>query len=234
MNDNLDPEKDATATDTDSEEKEIPEEEKSATDANNQQSDDSADNIDWEARYKGLQRATEKKRNELEQQLAKANEDLESTVTELETIKGDTGSLESKQVEALKAKEELENQLQTLSADKEALEKQLNQQSIVMSEFPQLAPLAKFIPAAADEETFRQSASEFQSALGQYIDKGVDDSLKGASPTFEQGSDEKLADDSELDKAWNTIYKYGGIPGHEEEVEAANALIRQNQPDIDL
>jgi len=231
MNDNLDPEKDNPTPEEELEEKQDAE----ATDKDNQQSDDdSAANVDWEARYKGLQRATEKKRNELEQQLAKANKDLESTVTELETIKGDTGSLESKQVEALKAKEELENQLQTLSADKEALEKQLNQQSIVMSEFPQLAPLAKFIPAAADEEAFRQSASEFQSALSQYIDKGVDDSLKGASPTFDTGSDEKLADDSELDKAWQTIYKYGGIAGHEEEVEAANALIRQNQPDIDL
>jgi DNA repair exonuclease SbcCD ATPase subunit len=227
MNDNLDPEKEATTTD------EVSEETQSATDANDQQSDNTQ-SIDWEARYKGLQRASEKKRNELEQQLTKAKSDLESATTLLEEVKSDTGSLESKRSEAERAKEELENEIQTLAKDREALEKQLNQQTIIMSEFPQLAPLAKFIPTAIDEESFRQTASEFNSALTQYIDKGVDASLTGASATFEKGDNEKLVDTSELDKAWDTVYKYGGIPGHEKDVEAANALIMENQPDSDF
>ena len=85
-----------------------------ATNGDNQQSDDAGSDVNWEERYKGLQRASEKKRKQLEDQLAKESSELEATVTELETVKGDTGSLEQKKVETEEAKEKLENDLQTL------------------------------------------------------------------------------------------------------------------------
>jgi seryl-tRNA synthetase len=234
MDDVLDPENDATATDGDDVDNTDDTDTTATEDKSQQSDDDNSQDIDWEARYKGLQRASEKKRNELEQQLTKAQSELESTTTELESVKSDTGSLESKRTEAEKAKEELENEIQNLSIEKETLEKQLNQQNIIMSDFPQLAPLAKFIPSATDDDSFRQTATEFNEALTQYVDRGVDVSLQGASPTFEKGDDEKLADDSELDKAWDTIYKYGGDPEKQDEVDAANALIMEKQPDTDL
>jgi DNA repair exonuclease SbcCD ATPase subunit len=233
MNDVLDPENEATATEGENQEDNSGVS-SAATEDKSQQSDGNSQNIDWEKRYKGLQAASEKKRNELEQQLAKAQSELESTTTELESVKSDTGSLESKRTEAERAKEELENEIRNLSTEKETLEKKLNQQNIIMSDFPQLAPLAKFIPSATDDEVFRQTAIEFNEALSQYVDKGVDSSLQGASATFEKGDGEKLADTSELDAAWDTIYKYGGDPAHEKEVAAANALIMEKQPDIDL
>lgn len=231
-----DPENDDTATDNgDAEDNSDAND--SATDDNSQQSDDddASQDEDWEARYKGLQRATEKKRTNLEGKLTKAESDLESKTTELEGMKSDSGSLESKQKEAETAKGDLENEVQSLQEKHDQLENQLNQQNIVMSEFPQLAPVAKFIPNAESDEDFRTGAKEFNDAISTMIDTGVESSLKGSSATFKEGdSDDLDPGDKELDAAWETVYKYGGDPDHVEEYEAANAKIMAADPNKEL
>jgi chromosome segregation ATPase len=223
FDDDLDPENDATATDGDDTEGE------SATDDNDQQSDGNDDsNVDWEKRYKGLQRATEKKRNELEAQLETAQKEIESTTTELEEVKGDTGSLEKKKTEAEESKEKLENEIQTLQSEHDSLQKQIDQQNIVMTDFPHLAPVAKFIPAADDEEGFRKGAEELSTAINTYVDKGVETSLKGSSATFEEGdSDDMDSGASELEEAWQVVYQYAGNPEKQEEYDAAYAIIEK-------
>ncbi len=235
--DDLDPDDDDTNTDNGDNGDDTAADD-STTDDNSQQSDDDAgddDDRDWEASYKGLQRASEKKRNELESQLAKAKTNLESTTTELEEAKSDSGSLETKQKEAAEAKEKLENEVQTLQDEHGALEKKIKQQTIVMSEFPHLAPVAKFIPIANDEEGYRKGAEELSTAINTMIDDGVKTSLDGSSATFKTGEEEEITDsDNELDEAWDTVYATAGNPEKLEEYNKAFAKIREADPNAGL
>ena len=105
-----------------------------------------------------------------------------------------------------------------------------------MTEFPQLTPVAKFIPAGGDLDAYRASAKELSEALGAFTDKGVTDALKGASATFKEGEDDvDTPTQSEVDKAWKTVYTYAGDPAHSEEVAVAQALIdaaTADEPDL--
>jgi chromosome segregation ATPase len=220
FDENLDPDNDAAATEGDN--GEDANNDASATDDKSQQSDDSSQDIDWEKRYKGLQRASEKKSKKLEDELTKQKSDLESTVTELEEMRSDSGSLESKQKEAEEAKTKLEDDVQALQKEHDQLQTQINQQNIVMSEFPHLAPVAKFIPTAESDDDFRTGAKEFSDALTTMVNKGVETSLEGSSATFKKGDDDELKpSESELDEAWAIVYQYAGDPKHQKEYDEA-------------
>jgi chromosome segregation ATPase len=202
-----------------------------ATSDESQQSGDDATqddgDRDWEASYKGLQRASERKIKGLEEQLEKANSNLAATTDMLETAKLDGSALDERQKEAEQAKTKLEDDIHNLEAERDKLQKQLDQQNVVMNEFPHLAPVAKFIPAADDEEGFRKGAEELSKALNSMIDQGVETSLSGSSPTFEEGEDEELESSEELEQAWATVYEFAGNPEKQEEYDAAFAIIQK-------
>jgi chromosome segregation ATPase len=197
----------------------------STTNDDSQQSGD--DDRDWKESYKGLQRASEKKRKELEDQLEKANSNLAATTEMLETAKSDGSALDDKQKEAEKAKSDLENEVEKLRIEHDRLQKQIDQQNVVMNEFPHLAPVAKFIPVADDEEGFRKGAEELSKAIGSIVDKGVETSLSGSSATFEEGEEEELEDQEKLDEAWDVVYAHAGDPDKQEEYDEAFAMIQK-------
>jgi hypothetical protein len=230
FSDDLDPENEESTTDEGNEE----ETQDAATEDKSQQSDDKGEPVDWEARYKGLQRASEKKRLDLEEQLEKAQGNLATTTQMLEEAKGDSGVLEKKQKEALEAKTDLETEVEKLQKEHDRLQKQIDQQSIIMNDFPHLAPVAEFIPAAPDEEGFRDGAKKLSDAINSMVDKGVETSLSGSSPTFEEGDDKELEDMEELDSAWETVYATAGDPERAKEYEAAFERIQKAGQTPDL
>jgi hypothetical protein len=157
----------------------------------------------------------------METELTAMRTRLEQTATELE---------EAKLVAADKVKlEETQSQLTTtmqqLQAERDQLTRQLNQQKIVLAEFPELAPLASYIPIADSDDAFKENAKTFQTALQQYVKATIQGSFEGSAPP--DSSQRGSTDGDEVEKLWADVYKLAGIPGKEQEYAEANRKLQE-------
>lgn len=194
----------------------------STTDVDDQQSD-SGNSVDWEDRYKGLQRASEKKRTSLEKTIADLQEKLAATTETLETINSDASAQQTARQEAENKIAEIQSSLEGIQKERDELSAQLERQNIILKEYPSLAPFANFIPSGADDETFRSSLSEFADALKVYVKEGVKETISGSSHVTQD--DDTMATGAEEDQLWNTVYSLAGIPGKEQEYQEAHAKL---------
>jgi len=171
-----------------------------------------------EAQYKGLQAVIAKRdvtiakltneKAELETQKAEAEANHGSAVTE-------KTNLSSKLTESTKEVANFKKQVA-------ALNKKVKFQGIIMKDFPELAPVSTLIPEVETEEEFRAKAKEVQAALSNYVDKGVQDILKGGSPPLgSTNEDNTPLGENALDKAWDEATALAGITGKEAEYEKA-------------
>lgn len=171
--------------------------------------------------YAGLQKSAQKKSEEQAKQLADMATRLETLTTELEGTKLDKSTTESEKARIDAAKRELETQLGELQVNHQKTARQLSQQTIVLSEFPQLAPLAGFIPSADTEEDFRKNAKDFSKALDAYVKKGVSAALEGSAPPVSGGTQKIGSSESAVDAAWKKVYALAGQPGKEQQYDEA-------------
>lgn len=178
---------------------------------------------DWEARYLGLQSANEKARVKLEKQIADQTATVTRLMEELEAHKTDATSLSTAKTEMETQLTQLNTSLQTLQVDRDALDKKLKQQSLLLGEFPDLAPLLEFIPTADDEAALKANAEKLRGALKSYVDLGVKNVITGATPPVTPTDKEPT--ETEADKAWATVYATAGVPGKEKEYEEAYAKV---------
>jgi hypothetical protein len=177
-----------------------------------------------EESYQGLQRVVSKKDKELEDLKARQ----EQLATELEELKANSKSSEEKTGDLETKLQESQKSLEAAEAERGKLNTQLTQQGIVMSEFPELAPLAGFIPIAEDEEGFRENAKSFQEAIGTYTKQAVKNTLSGAAPpSGDGGLNNEMLTTAEEDKLWDEVYLYAGVPGKEKEYAEANQRLQE-------
>lgn len=174
-----------------------------------------------EESYKGLQRAAERQKAKLEKELADARGKLEQSATELEEAK--LAAAEKANLE--KAQSDLNTNIANLQAERDKLTRQLNQQKIVLAEFPQLAPLAAYIPVADTDEKFKENAVGFEAALKIYVASQIKGTFEGSGPPIGSGNGSQSAD--ALDKLWAEVYAVAGIPGKEKEYEEAYAKLQE-------
>jgi len=174
-----------------------------------------------EESYKGLQRVAEKQKTKMETELNQMRQKLEQQAMELEEAK--LAAAEKAKLES--AQNELTTSIQTLQAERDRLARQLNQQKIVLAEYPELAPLAAYIPVAEDEESFKANAQAFQSALKQYLQMSIKGNFEGAGPPIASGNGSN--DTAVLDELWEAVYRYAGIPGKEDEYREANSKLQK-------
>jgi hypothetical protein len=176
-----------------------------------------------EESYQGLQRVVAKKDKELDD-LKASKELLNTQLEELKTTSAASaqskGDLEAKLKEA-------EDKLSSLETDRNGLNRQLKQQEIIMQEFPDLAPLAGFIPSSEDEDSFRTNAQNFKEALGNFVQKGVKKTLEGATPPQSPPSDGFA--DTEEERLWDTVYRTAGSlkPEDVKEYNEANTRLQE-------
>lgn len=168
-----------------------------------------------QAVYAGLQKASQKKAEENAKQITELTTRLETLTTELEALKLEKGVSESSKETIEKAKQALEAQLGEMQVSQQRVERQLSQQTIVLKEFPVLAPLAEYIPHANTDDEFRTSAKNFQTALEAYVKQEVRTTLEGSGPTLGSGDDKRQARQSTIDTQWDTVNKLAGVPGKE-------------------
>lgn len=174
-----------------------------------------------EEAYKGLQRTAQKQKEKMDKELLDMKTKLEEQEEALENAK--LAALDKAKLES--EKQELSNNMQKMQAEKDKLARQLNQQSIVLAKFPDLAPLAAYIPPGETDEQFETNATNFRTALKTFVTMTVKGELSGSSPAIEggNGSEASAAEDA----LWDEVYKYAGIPGKEKEYEEANAKLQK-------
>jgi len=177
---------------------------------------ESKKSTNWENSYKSLQKVVGKKNKELEDMQAK----VDALGVSLEEYKTDATSKETAKSDLDKQLKETQDNLTSLQSEKDELDQQLVRQNIVMSDYPDLVPLAEYIPASDDADKFKENAKEFAEAIQGFVNTGVKSALKGSSPKQEPGTDEVVSSD-EKNKLWETAAALAGIKGKEKEYEEA-------------
>lgn len=175
-----------------------------------------------EESYQGIQRVVAKRDKEITDLKAR----LEELATQVEEHKTSTGTLSKAKSDLEGAVSAAQTQLQTLQAERDRLNKQLEQQGIIMSDFPDLAALSSFIPPADTVDGFKENAKKFQEALKKHIDAGVQKTLAGATPPG-PGTTKGTTGEGEEDKLWKAVYSTAGIPGKEAEYAEANRKLQE-------
>lgn len=173
-----------------------------------------------EASYKGIQRAAEKQKIKLEQELAALRAQLEGVATELEEAK----MLAEEKTKLEKAQTELNTSVAALQAERDKLTRKLTHQSIILSEFPSIASLAAYIPDAETEEAFRANATQFSQALATYLKSAVNLDFAGSTPPIDGGN--SSASSEQTDELWEKVYALAGVPGKEEEYRETYAKLQ--------
>lgn len=218
-------------TDKQDDEKILPDEETQETETQETKAQKSADSKPedngtpkgyvTEESYQGLQRVVAKKDKELLDLKGK----METLSTQLEELKANSSQLTGTKSTLEKSLEDAQSQLESLEADRNKLDKQLKQQGIVMSEFPNLAAVAGYIPQADTDEEFRENAKKFSDALGAFVKTGVQEVITGSTPPQPPGDD--TVGETEEDRLWDEVYSLAGVQGKEREYKEAYQRLQE-------
>jgi len=184
------------------------------------QKTDGTQTKDWAAAYKGLQSAY----NKLQTKMDKLQEQYDAASSQSEEhLQGKSAA--EKQLKTLgEEMETLKQQISTLDGEKTAAEAKIERSRLIMSEFPELAEFeAKgLIPNADTPEAQRTIFEQFKETLGGRIDTTVQSKMAGASPpgTSTTSTSSPPPEESE-EVLWRTMMKTAGVPGKQEEYQAA-------------
>lgn len=174
-----------------------------------------------EESYQGLQRVVAKKDKELEDLRTKT-----TTLSEtLEELKSDSTQLAGTKGDLEKQLQDSQAQVQTIQAERDALDKQLRQQGIIMQEFPNLASVSQYIPSAEDDDKYRENAKAFSEAMSAFVKTGVQQVISGGTPP--QPASDDTASETEEERLWRDIYSFAGVAGKEKEYNEANRRLQE-------
>ena len=176
--------------------------------------------VDWEARYKGLQRVQEQKRQQLDQQIADLTQKNEQAIQDFNEKKSAVEAFEKQQATYLQEKGQLEEQLKTAQAELDKTNKKVLFQKIILAEFPDLSDMIDYIPVGETEEDIRKNAEAFKSKVAGHVDKQVKSVIDGSSSP-PSSKDDKPPTTNEEDALWKKVYETAGQQGKEEEYQKA-------------
>lgn len=180
-----------------------------------------------EESYKGLQRVLTKKDTDLE----KLQTQVDDLSTQIEEVKGTSTGLATSKSDLETQLEEAKSSTETLQTERDDLSKKVERQSVIMTDFPQLATLADYIPPADDAEGFKKNAEDFSNALGVFVKDGVTEKITGATPPVPVGKEDTTAQQAEIDQLWETMMKTGGNPEKLDDFETAQKRYEELMPD---
>ncbi len=183
------------------------------------------DPTNWEESYKGLQKVVAKK----DAEIVKATERLDTLTAQFETLKNTSTLTAADKAKIEKELGEITTAKDGLETDRDDLKKKLSQSEIIMKEFSALSPLVDYIPAADDDDEFRENAKKFQESLGSYTKEAVGEVLEGATLIQPEGKEDAATSASREEELWAIITKTAGFEGKEEEFNKANDELLQIQ-----
>lgn len=171
---------------------------------------------DWEQRYKGLQKVASKK----DATITDLQTKLDKLATDLEEIRTSSTGTTAQRDELARARTELEQQLATVKSERDRMEITLRQQNLLITEFPALSKLTKFIPSNQDDNAFRASAKELHDEFQAAVSAAVKAAMTGSTPPQPKPKQD-MATEAEEDQLWKTVTSLAGVPGKEKEFAEA-------------
>lgn len=175
---------------------------------------DDDDDRDWKASYLGLQKVVGRK----DKEAAILKKKLDKQTEEVEDQKAKSGVANTAQTDLEKQLKETQDELSDLETERDQLNNQLSQSTLVMEKFPEIAKLAQYIPTGDTPEDFEANAKKFSEDVAAAVEAGVDKKLEGASPPAPPG-EEGTATQNELDKLWDELNELGKDPTKSAEYE---------------
>ena len=168
-----------------------------------------------EAQYKGLQAVIAKR----DATIAKLTNQISELEAELAEERANHGKAVSEKTNLSSKFTETEEKKAALEKEVADLQKKVSYQTIIMTEFPDLAPMSKLIPPSETEDGFRDNAKELRKAMKQYADTTVTNVLSGSSISVDQNGNDgtTLGNVDELDKLYKDATALAGVPGKEAE-----------------
>lgn len=138
------------------------------------------DAVDWETRFKGLQRSFDRKQKELSSLQEKFDSLSEEAETSKQTERERQAQLDALQKDLESAKADLDKATGEL-ATQEARGKRIQ---LIMSDFPELSKFeaAGLLPSAETEEEMAEKFTAFRDALNTTVQANVKQQVVGASP----------------------------------------------------
>lgn len=136
--------------------------------------------VDWEARYKGLQRTYDR--------LMKDNDALklkyETLLDESETARQEARKTSESSESLKKSIKELEDRKMALEADLANHRAQVDRTKTIMAKYPDLAPFEAqgLLPSAATTEELEQKLENFRKAIHDSVDETALSKLRGYTP----------------------------------------------------
>lgn len=176
------------------------------------------DPTDWEASYIGLQKVVAKK----DAEIVKVTTRLDTLTEQFETLKNTSTMTAAEKAKIEKELGEMGTAKDGLESDRDDLKKKLSQSEIIMKEFPALSLMAEYIPAADDDDKFRENAKKFGESLGTFTKEKVGEAIEGATVLTPPGPEDADTSPSREDELWSIINKTAGMEGKEEEFNKAN------------
>lgn len=181
---------------------------------------------DWEARYKGLQAANEKKKKALEEQIAALNLQIEEAKLSAQDTEGKMSTLKSEHEQLVNASKNLQADLETNALEQQKLAAEVTFQNILMSQFPDLVSFRDYLPRSGTTEEIVTRATAFRELLKAQADKTVRDTMQGATAVV-RGTEDTIPTGNEEERLWKKVYETAGISGQEAEYEKAKAALME-------
>lgn len=136
--------------------------------------------VDWEARYKGLQRTFDRLTKDFETLKGK----YDQLVGETETVRQDHRKTSDDYTTLKTAFQALETTNKQLEGDLTANRVQVERTKTIMAEFPDLAPFEAqgLLPSAATLDELKTKLESFRKAIGETTGKAALKQLQGFTP----------------------------------------------------
>ena len=143
------------------------------------------DDENWQERYKGMQRAFNKKSEELDNLAEK----FENLMEESETSKATEGELQKQLQDIQKQMDERQQELDQMTGQIAAQEAKQKRTNLILSEFPDLAPFeAKGLLPDVPDDQMKDKFNEFREVFQSRVEDDVKKQVVGASAA-ETGGD---------------------------------------------
>lgn len=176
---------------------------------------------DWEARYKGLQTSSDRRISELTNLNQALQSKYDTLAAQFEDAQRQLGEVSTAKSTLETTHSELRGQLEQATAERERLKKTQDQQSLLLRNYPQIAPFLSFIPTADSDEKYLENAKAFAETMQSFVSTGVTATLQNAVPPAPPPKNPVPPQEDEGDRLYREAVALAGDPDKVREYEGA-------------
>jgi hypothetical protein len=142
-------------------------------------------------------------------------------MADIEELRSGSISTQAEKDAADQARVALAAQILAVQTERDKLRIDLEKQTVLLKEYPQLADLAQYLPASNSIDEFRIGAKTFSAVLDKIVADKVKQAMAGSTPPVQRTQVDHMATEADEDKLYRLVTSLAGIPGKEREYEDA-------------